>query len=526
MADKKNTTKKSGSAGVRDRDKTPGRSRTPDSKHGEKTKQTAGSKNRGGRNSKNDLLSELKKGFGLISSSTDNPPPNVAAKLAASRRNAAKSKKDPKRIAARVIVWSLVAMLSAYVIYQVYFSFYAHIDAETALEVTVEDTIETTGISIRNETIVTTEKTGMIVGAVESGGKVSKGEVIARVFDSADAAEAYQRIGEIDHTLERFENMSTAAEETTSGISSVEKQLGERMLTLSKTVHSGELGDIDKLRDDILYLLNKQQIATRMVESFDSRVSGLQSERDALASGYTAEPQPLTSPKSGYFINNVDGYESLLSTSVLDSLTPIRMEQILESKENNDNHWVVGKIADDYIWYIACEVTDKQSERLEKDKAYTLKLPYSEIGSVRATLRSINIGDDTSRALLVFECTYMVSELSDIRQQPVTIVLDSATGLEINKSSVAKWIETSGSDAEPNADEEDEGAVGEVYIVWGNEVKMRKVSVIYEKGEKIICKTKTGAKGWLQMFDDVIVEPEDLYDGKIINATGRASDKK
>ncbi|MBE6752835.1 MAG: hypothetical protein E7559_00525 [Ruminococcaceae bacterium] len=339
-----------------------------------------------------------------------------------------------------VTVCVVAALVLAYVGWEIYYSYYANIDYEKALTVTVLDTIEATGIAVRDESVVTTEQTGVLVSTVHNGGKVSKGETVANIFRSSDAAQAYLRLQEIDEEIAQFESMSTAAEESAGGIASIEKQLGERMVSLSRNVMGGDISSACATSDDILYLLNKNQIATKVTDGFDNRINELKAERDQLAAQYTAQPTGLTSPRSGYYINSVDGYETLLSTDMLPTLTPEMLDDVRQRWSEPVNAWTVGKIADDYIWNIVCELPAKEAERFTIGKKYTLHLPWSDVESVDAHLRYINIGTDEERMLLVFECSYMVSELAAVREQPITIELARYTGMQLSESAFTRNI--------------------------------------------------------------------------------------
>ena len=147
--------------------------------------------------------------------------------------------------------------------------------------------------------------------------------------------------------------------------------------------------------------------------------------------------------------------------------------------------------------------------------------------------------------LLIFECTYMVSELAALREQPVTIELSSYTGMEISKKSLTRDIcevTVSASDVASDSDiveivpyepvsNADASVIkyranntkvkkycDGVYIVWGNEVKFKRVNVIYETEDKIICEYKSES-GWLKLYDKVATNTRGLYDGKVFGGT-------
>jgi len=459
----------------------------------------------------------------------------------------------------------------------------SQVDYRQAVMVTLSDNIETTGIAIRDERIITSDRQGVIVSTIENGGKVSKGETVANIFNSADAARAHERMEEIKDTLERFESMETAGEESASEVTALEKAIREELLSLSELIFSGDVSGASEASDELLYLLNKTQVATRVVEDFSDRVGVLETELAQLEAKYPDDPGRLKSPLSGYYINTVDGYEALLSADICASLTPEKLDEIMTIRSEPSDSSVVGKIANDYIWYMACEVSAEDADRLEKNKDgsfkninYKLYLTYSELDSITAKLVGVNTGADASRKILIFECSYMVSELSTVRIQPVTIELSSYSGIEVSEGSMVTrevtvpvsgikeydiegkealaraicpqlFAEPSGSDApEQTLNEEDPRVVAArrlisgsgdsvskitegiklpdtvtytqrgVFIIWGNEIKFRRAFVVYQEGDKVLCRYNVDS-GFLKMYDKVVDDPGEVYDGQIIN---------
>ena len=445
----------------------------------------------------------------------------MAEKSKNSTKNVPKKKNAKKARKPSIIVIILIA-IAIYGVYNVFYSLTNRLETETAQMVTISDTVSTVGVAVRNETIITSDVKGVTVSAVENGGKVFKGETVVNVFDSEVAAQAYLRIREIDEALAEFESMRTAGEENAAEISAIEKQTNNRLLALSSSIYNGDIPQALELSDDILYMLNKGQIATKQVDNFDARINELEAEKEKLSTLYGIQPNSLRSPLSGYYISDVDGYESLLNTSVLEGLTPEAFEKIMAEHTEINDPAIIGKIADDYVWNIVCTVTLEEAEKFTVDKFYTIYLPYSDTDSIETRLVSINPGADGESALLVFKCTYMVSDLASFRSQPIIIQVKKFSGLGVSESAIATrptQKDENVVDDTPvsNADAEPEEETG-VFILWGNEVKFRRIKEIYRDGNTVVC-TVESERGWLKMYDDVIVDKEGMYDGKIVNAS-------
>ncbi|MBQ4313151.1 MAG: hypothetical protein IJC18_02965, partial [Clostridia bacterium] len=108
-----------------------------------------------------------------------------------------------------------------------------------------------------------------------------------------------------------------------------------------------------------------------------------------------------------------------------------------------------------------------------------------------------------------------VSDLSTIRIQPITIELQSTTGLEVPSDCVTRITKSwQVSDSDGKLVTESREYDG-VYVLWGNEIKAREVEVKYSKDGRTIC-AENNQSGWLKMYDEVVVNTKGLYNGKII----------
>lgn len=432
------------------------------------------------------------------------------------KSRSSKSRKKKLLTKRMSVVLGVVATLAVYLVCNFVYGQLTRIVTEPAQQVTISYTISAEGIAVRNETVMRSEHNGVMLSAVENGGRVYKGETVANVFSSEASAQAYLRINEIDESLEEFENMSTAGAENATAIDSLDKMINNSLASLSGSIYCGDIDDALDVADDLLYVLNKSQIATGQVDNFDSKVSQLQSERAALAAQYSETPVALKSTLSGYFINDADGYETLLNSDILDGLTPERLEKIMESHADIEDPSVIGKIADDYKWHLVCVVTADEAKQLKTSATYTIYLPYSEAESIRAELCSITQGEDEERALLTFKCSYMGAALASFRMQPIVIEVNNFTGLGISKDSIVykeKEIEVTSEDGIiTNEIKEMPG----VFILWGNEVRFRYINEIYRDGDTVVCSVESTLDS-LEMYDDVIINKESVYEGKIVN---------
>ena len=110
-------------------------------------------------------------------------------------------------------------------------------------------------------------------------------------------------------------------------------------------------------------------------------------------------------------------------------------------------------------------------------------------------------GDVTT---LVFRCNTVTAELLSLRKETIKIVENEYDGLKIDPRSIRV---------------NEDGDYG-VYALVGNVVRWRDINIIYQTEEyAVVEKLDTSLEvnsGYLHLYDEVVVEGKNLYDGKIV----------
>ena len=205
------------------------------------------------------------------------------------------------------------------------------------------------------------------------------------------------------------------------------------------------------------------------------------------------------SPVAGYFANKTDGFENIVDTDQLASLTVEQMNGYL-TMDAPTGKAASGKIVSGYQWYLGCVVPDSYYNTLGVGNSLTIRMSFVTDEVIPVTVHSCK-KDNKGNLAVVFRCDYMSEELSTIRRESVQIQLVRHTGLKVSKRAIIM----------------DENQQAGVYVRTGNVASFRKIKQIYsEPADYVVCE-EVNDSGYLKMYDDVIVGGKDLYDGKIIN---------
>lgn len=401
------------------------------------------------------------------------------------------------KILRRVLTVVLSVFLIAYVGYQLYQMIYSPVTTETVYAYSTYQTIDTEGITVRDETIITTKTDGYVYYLAEDGTRVSKKGTIAQVFASEEDALAQTMIERLEKqidTLEKIEEQKTAAN---VNLSVVNKQVKNTVQDTVKQLKNERFENIYEIRTALTDVMNKQAVMVGTAGSFADRIKELKVELKAYKANHDEATATVKSPVSGYFVGQVDGFEDLLTVDALDDMAPDSIRSILKSKPIVSEG--IGKVVGDYEWYMVCVVPAGEMLVLSQGDAIEIRLPFVSDKNIPMTVRRI-AKDAAGDSALVLSCSYMSNELSSIRKETVQLLVKKYEGLRVPKKALVF----------------DDQNVPGVYVRVGNTIVFRKVELLYSTTDYCICAEKDG-KEYLKLYDDVVIDGKGLYDGKMVN---------
>lgn len=390
--------------------------------------------------------------------------------------------------------------LLAYVVMQIYPMLYSSVTTETVYKYSAYEKIDVDCIAIRNEVPVPLNTSNYVFYTVQNGTRVSNGGTIAALYASRDDALVKQQLEELDAEIATLKEIQTLGADGMPGLSILNTQISNAM---EQTVDAGTAASVSGLRElrtRLVGFLNKKQTVTRKNGDFSERIAALQEKRNQLASGYKTAISSVKAPVAGYFVDRVDGMEGLLKVDDVEKMTTDNIRTALSTELQTENTAYAGKIVSDYTWYIACVVPGNYATSLGVEKSLKVRLPFVTDEEIAVTVVGCN-RDENGDLAVIFSCVNMSEALSSIRQEKMEILLVEHNGLRVPKRAITT-----------NANQE----VG-VYVRSGDIVRFRKIEQRYsDAADYVICTEETKQSGYLRLYDDVIIEGSNLYDGKLI----------
>ena len=423
---------------------------------------------------------------------------------------------------------AVAVLLLIYVGYQIYVSHYNGLKTETATYADLSSSIDTTGFIIRNEELVYSRYDGVLNYTLDDGEKTAFGGTVAELYPTEDDASAHNRIARIDEELSRLSVLENPTEMTSSNPKTLGSQISKSVSTLLTDLKSGSFTTLSNDKNDLYLLMSQKQIVTGAEDSasYAAYIDNLKSERAQLSATAAASSGTVTSPASGYFIHSTDGYENAVDIdNVMDlTVSDVRALQEGEAGGTTDGT-VIGKVAKEFNWYIACIVDENDLVRLDRTTNVNVEMPFATAEEIPAQVVQINKDETSGDAVVILQCSYMNTDLAAARKEPVRINLKSYSGVLVNEKAIHfADVTVTDTDADGNVTEHVEKNVKGVYIKSGSRVRFVQVFSDATIDGYAVCKLNLSSSEkeqlvtskTIQLYDEVIVEGTDLYDGKML----------
>ncbi len=367
---------------------------------------------------------------------------------------------------------------------------------EVALKYDSQDTIEFYGVFARNEHTVSRQTSGIIQYEHEDGSKVGKNSVIANTYSSAADITLTADIKKLQTRINTLTDAQSLVGTDNSQIEAFDKLITEKHSKLIQAINSGDYTSVGQLKYELLNLQSKRDMVKGKVSDYSSVISGLNAKIKTLESRISADPVSVLSEETGYFVSSIDGYESKITYDNIDRITPAEIAETVKiPRLTSASGDIIGKMIEDYKWKLAATFTEGQVAVLTENTNVRIIIGADQ---TEITAKVENIEKHDNDYVAVFSADDLNSTVASSRVGRFKLLVDSYNGIRIASSAI-------------HFDKDNN--IG-VYIKSGTQAQFVKIDRIYSSEDYVIVRDTTGQTGYLSLYDNVIVEGKDLYDGK------------
>lgn len=399
----------------------------------------------------------------------------------------------------------LAIVMSAFFIfyagYQAWRFFYNPYQTEITTEYSVSESLHVHGIAVRSETLIESEYTsGSVSYVYEDAERVLKNRTVAYTHASADTVDKMIRLEELEKEIGLLQEASRGNSQLYGTMEFINTQIGSAVADYAEALGGKNLSALSAAKESLLLAINKKTVITGEENKFEDRIAILSTECSELKDEIGADSaETVVSPKTGYFISEVDGFENLVDKETMHEMTAAQLEELINTQVVTVEP-KVGKIADSYKWYYVVSVSAEEAKSFYEGRS--VEINFDGVNeSIKFKVDSV-LNDDTSENTIVFLlCEKFTSEVASLRQVSADIVFSTISGLRVSSSAIRF-------DSEQNMG---------VFILDRGEVKFKKIEVAYEGSGYVIAKWYRGEAGKIQLYDEIFTAGSDLYVGKVID---------
>lgn len=384
---------------------------------------------------------------------------------------------------------------------------------------TVSDSMEATGFLVRQESVLTGQG-GTVELLPDEGEKVSRGETVALFYQSDDGLTQRQTLQQLLLEQEQLE-YALAQAGGSSDSAQLSTRVADAIADLRGAASSGDLTGLESQTLELKSLIYKHSYTFNQEGDSTAALQASLDEVNAQIQTLTAQASQSTSrvtaSQSGVFSGLVDGYESLITPDMLDSITPSQLEQ-LAHQTPTENTSAIGKLITNSTWYFACTLPEEDAERLVEGRTITVRFSRDWSGEVDMEVERLS-DPENGKVVVVLSADKFLSDTTLLRRQTVELVFDTVSGIRLPKEALRVEQQTV---TDPDTEEEKQVSVTGVYALVGQRAEFKEVTVLAEEDDYILVKaasteTPTQEKKALRAGDKIIISSGELYDGKVIN---------
>ena len=419
----------------------------------------------------------------------------------------------------------LAFLVLLYVGYQAYQATHQSIRTETAMYGEVSDVLQAQGFILRNETVIDESYSGVLSYRVADGSRVSRGGVIADIFSNESDAASQRELDQLDQEIENLQSLSQTANFYVANPSMLGDQIYSALKGISQLVNENDFSGLNTQKGELQNALIRRQLITgeESAEDYSQRISQLQSQRDTLASQTGSATGSILAPEAGYFISTVDGLENVMDISQVESITVAQAEELLEQQPSSTD--AVGKICQDFNWYAVCVFDEDDMVRFEGVEDVYLDIPFASTEQIPAKVLARNSDGESGKTAVVFQCSTMDADIAAVRNEAIQVTVNTYSGVLVNERAIRfADVEYTTTDEAGNTVTQVQENVKGVYVLYGGQLEFVQVFTDQTVNGYAICRTDLTEEeqsmlvtdSTIQLYDQVVVEGTDLYDGKIV----------
>ena len=328
--------------------------------------------------------------------------------------------------------------------------------------------------------------------------KVGKGQAIAEVYQDENYEEHQEELRKTQRDLSALQ-YATYEYSPTGAV--LEEQMLSSMANMQTAASTGNyagMGDATELyRKTVLrreYLVSEE--AAQAMDAAGWELNQKFNELQAVQTGATT----IWADAAGVFSTHLDGYETLLNSSMLEAQSPAGLDRLSQIEPLADSGYL-GKLITSPEWFFGATLDGQYADRFSVGRKVTI---FFNALSASLTMKVQSVSEvQDGQVVVLFRSNQDVEQADQLRRETARVVFTSDEGIRVPKEALRV---------------DEDGQAG-VYVASGHNARFRPVNILAEDEVSYLVEPdpidSTDAR-ILRAGDQVVLASDTLYDGKVV----------
>ena len=392
-----------------------------------------------------------------------------------------------------------IVVVLVFIIAECYAVTNVNLQTQTAVISSVNETIDTKAIIVRDEHAIANTSSGVVVPCFNDGDKIGVNGNVAMVFSASQQATQYSQKQQLEQELEYYRNLQSQSSGVVTNIESLNKEINENVDEYIRSVNSKDLSQVQLSADNLNDSLIRRQLLIGEQVDFSSTIADIEAQLNAL--GNCQPDSFVTTDVSGVFSSYTDGYENTVDYNGVGELTVEQVNdyttQFATANQNQNNN--IGKLVTSYSWYLVCVVNSDDLQDMENGDS--IKITLKDNGDAMLNVQIVDGAEPdmgVEQTVLILKCNDMNAQLITQRCEDIQIICNTHTGIKVPVDAVHISQDKKG-----------------VYALISNQVAFREAEVIYTTDDYVLLSYDADNKAGIRLYDQIITQGKELEDGKV-----------
>ena len=393
-----------------------------------------------------------------------------------------------------IILWILLLAIAVWFGLHVYSGLTEPLTTTIAVQYEAGAGCYATGYLVRDESVIRSDYSITVLTAAE-GERVSKNSSVATGYLTDDAQSRQDRITQLREGIAQLGYAGKYSADA-SGVAALDAQICSDLQDMARFLCRRDMNSVQSLSPEVKGLVLCRSLDEADADKVASSLTQMNAELERLQKEASSDTRAVTVASSGYFSGAVDGYESVLTPQLLQTLTVSDYAGIKAANPGSD---AIGKIIRSDTWYFVTVVPAAEAENVNTGDRVRLTFARDFYEPIDMKLERVS-DSGTGYRLLVLSANTFMQYVTLLRQQSADLVFASYSGLRVPKDAVRV---------------SESGEAG-VYILEGAVAKWKPIRILYDNGESYVAELDKSSTANLWPGDEIIVHAKNLYDGKVL----------